>query len=89
MLQSRDFVMAYKCANNLAPDYLCIKLKKNHLFMIAQLVITINFKSFYIKLLAVNAHLPRSILYGTLRRRLTILHLSQGLQMLSEHQHAE
>ena len=28
MLQFRDSVMAYKCANNLAPDYLCIKFKK-------------------------------------------------------------
>ena len=28
MLQFRDSVMAYKCANNLVPDYLCIKLKK-------------------------------------------------------------
>ena len=28
MLQFRNSVMAYKCANNLAPDYLCMKLKK-------------------------------------------------------------
>ena len=28
MLQFRDSVMAYKCANNLAPDYLWIKFKK-------------------------------------------------------------
>ena len=28
MLQFRDSVMAYKCANNLAPDYLCTKFKK-------------------------------------------------------------
>ena len=28
MLQFRDSVMAYKCANNLAPGYLCMKFKK-------------------------------------------------------------
>ena len=28
MLQFRDSVMAYKCTNNLAPEYLCIKFKK-------------------------------------------------------------
>ena len=28
ILQFRDSVMAYKCANNLAPDYLCIKFNK-------------------------------------------------------------
>ena len=43
VLQLRDSVMAFKCANNLAPDYLCIKFKKDHLFMIAQLVIKVNF----------------------------------------------
>ena len=32
-------------------------LKKDHLFMIAQLVVKRNFKSLYIRLLAVNAHL--------------------------------
>ena len=47
MFQFRDSVMAYKCANNLAPDYLCIKFKKAQLFMIAQLVITISFISLY------------------------------------------
>ena len=67
MLQLRDSVMAFKCAKNLAPDYLCKNLKKDHLFMIAQLVITINLKSLYIRLLVVNAHSPRErFLYGTL-----------------------
>ena len=28
MLKFRDAVMAYKCANNLAPEYLCAKFKK-------------------------------------------------------------
>ena len=54
---------------------------RDHLFMIAQLVITINFKSLYIRLSAVNAHLPiEQFLYGT---------LSQAIQMFSENQHAE
>ena len=67
ILQLRDSVMAFKCVNNLAPDYLCIKFKKDHLFMIAQLVIIINFKSLYIRLLAVNEHLLiGQFLYGTL-----------------------
>ena len=59
--------MVYKCANNLAPDYSCMKFKNDHLFVIAQLVITISFISPYIALLAVNAHLPiEQFLYGTL-----------------------
>ena len=67
ILQLRDSVMPFKCVNNLAPDYLCIKFKKDHLFMIAQLVITINFKSLYIRLLAVNEDLLiGQFLYGTL-----------------------
>ena len=42
-------------------------LKKDELFMIAQLVITISFISLYIRLVAVNAHLPiEQFLYGTL-----------------------
>ena len=28
MLKFRDAVMAYKCASNLAPEYLCTKFKK-------------------------------------------------------------
>ena len=67
MLQLRDSVMAFKCANNLAPDYVCIKFKNDHLFIIAKLVTTINFKSLFIGLLAVNAHLLfEQFLYGTL-----------------------
>ena len=67
MLQFTDSVKVYKCANNLAPDYLCIKFKKDQLFMIAELVITISFVSLYIRLVAVNAHLPtEQFLYGTL-----------------------
>ena len=53
--------------------------------MIAQLVITINFKSLYIRLLAVNAHLPiEQFSMELFRRTFTILHLSQGFQMFSE-----
>ena len=69
MLQFLDSVMAYKSANNLAPEYLCIKLKKkeDHLFMIAQLATSISFISLYIRLLAVNVRLPiEQFLYGTL-----------------------
>ena len=58
--------------------------------MIAKLVITINFKSLYLRLVVVNAHLPWSSFSMELfRQRFAILHLSQGFQMFSENQHAE
>ena len=39
--------MAYKCASNLAPEYLCAKLKNDLLYIIAQPVIMRSSKSHY------------------------------------------
>ena len=67
MLQFRDSVMAYKCANNSAPDYLCIKFKKRSAVHDRTTRNIISFISLYTRLVAVNAHLPiEQFLYGTL-----------------------
>ena len=91
MLRFRDSVMAYKCANSLAPDYLCIKFKKRSSVHDRA---TRNNNKFHIPLYRTfsgqRTFAYRALsLWNSLDEGFTIVHFSQGLQMFSENQHAE
>ena len=83
--------MAYKCANNLAPDYLCIKFKKRSSVHDCA---TRNNNKLQIPLYKTFS-CQRTFAYRAVfsmklfRRRFTMLHLNQGFQMFSENKHVE